>query len=199
MMKMASRTAAACISSLLFFYTLSAQDRQATPGSAASATGNAQLKIVLIRHAEKPKQGDNLTCQGLNRSLQLPAVLHSRFGLPTTTYIPAMALGDSTKHSRMFQTIIPFAVKYNLPLTSKFAEDDSTQLAQEALNKRGTVLVIWEHKRIPSLAHALGVADKSLHWPDDDYDSIWIITFRHGVARLTRSREGLKPVTACPF
>jgi hypothetical protein len=129
------RTAAACISSLLFFYTVSAQD--------------TQLRIILIRHAEKPQKGDNLTCQGLNRSLELPHLLYTRFGLPTTTYIPAMALGDSTKHSRMFQTIIPFAVKYNLPLTSKFLEDDSTAMAQEIIQKKGTVLVIWEHKRIP--------------------------------------------------
>ncbi len=179
------RTAAACISSLLFFYTVSAQD--------------TQLRIILIRHAEKPKQGDNLTCQGLNRSLQLPHLLYTRFGLPTATYIPAMALGDSTKHSRMFQTVIPFAVKYNLALTSKFMEDDSTAMAREIMQKKGTILVIWEHKRIASIARALGIRDNTLHWPDDDYDSIWIITVHDDHATLTRSKEQLHPPAACPF
>ena len=178
------RTAAAYISSLLFFYTVSAQD--------------TQLRIILIRHAEKPQKGDNLTCQGLNRSLELPQLLYTRFGLPAATYIPAMALGDSTKHSRMFQTIIPFAVKYNLALTSKFMEDDSTAMAREIMQKKGTVLVIWEHKRIASIARALGIKD-SLHWPDDDYESIWIITFPNGHASLTRSKEQLHPLAACPF
>ena len=187
MNKIIRMTAAAFLSSLLSYF----------PASAQSVAHD--LKVILIRHAEKPKQGDNLTCQGLNRSLQLPNLLHTRFGLPTATYIPAMALGDSTKHSRMFQTIIPFAVKYNLALTSKFMENDSTAMAREIIQKKGTILVIWEHKRIASIARALGVRDNTLHWPDDDYDSIWIITVHDGHATLTRSKEQLHPLAACPF
>jgi len=158
------------------------------------------LKVVLIRHAEKPPKGDNLTCQGLNRSLQLPALLYSRFGIPSTIYIPSIGMGDSTKHSRMFQTIIPFAVKYNRSLTSKWEENDSTQIAGEIReHKKGTVLIIWEHKRIPSIARALGITDDTLRWPDDDYDSIWIITFTNGTAKLEKAKEGLHPSPACRF
>ena len=167
--------------------------------SAYSQRADGDLKIVLIRHGEKPKKGDNLTCQGLNRSMQLPAVLFSRFGIPAATYIPAIGLGDSTKHSRMFQTIIPFAVKYNLPLTSKFAEKDSAGIAADIIQKKGTVLIIWEHKCIPSIARALGIKEDTLRWDDDDYDSIWIVTFQNGRARLTKDREGLHPSAACPF
>jgi hypothetical protein len=162
-------------------------------------TPSADWRVVLIRHAEKPKKGDNLTCQGLNRAMQLPALLHTRFGVPSATYIPAMALGDSTKHCRMFQTVIPFAVKYNLTLTSRFVENDSTGIAQDILQKKGTVLVVWEHKKLVSIVRALGIKDEGLHWPDDDYDSIWIVRFRDGKAVLTKSREGLKPSTACRF
>ena len=179
------RTAAAFLGSLLFIATTRAQQ--------------SPLRIVLIRHAEKPKKGDNLTCQGLNRSMQLPAILHIRFGLPENIYVPSMALGDSTKHSRMFQTIVPFAAKYNLPICSKFQEDDTLALAQEARSKKGTVLVVWEHSRLPAIARCLGVTDPGLHWPDKDFDSIWIITYHNGVARLKRSKEGLKPSTACPY
>jgi hypothetical protein len=165
-------------------------DAQTTP---------ADLRVVLIRHAEKPKKGDNLTCQGLNRAMQLPALLHARFGVPSATYIPSMALGDSTKHCRMFQTIIPFAVKYNLTLTSKFQENDSTGIAEDILQRKGTVLVIWEHKKLVSIARALGINDDRLHWPDDDYDSIWVISFHGGKAKLTKGKEGLRPSTACRF
>jgi hypothetical protein len=156
------------------------------------------LKVVLIRHGEKPKKGDNLTCQGLNRSMQLPGVLYARFGIPSATYIPSIGLGDSTKHSRMFQTIIPFAVKYNLALTSKFAEKDSAGIAGDILQKKGVVLVVWEHKAIPSIAHALGVAG-DLKWGDEDYDSIWIIDLDHGRAKMEKGEEGLKPEAACSF
>jgi hypothetical protein len=172
----------------------------AQPGVAAgSRTGHEDLRIVMIRHAEKPKKGDNLSCQGLNRSLELPALLQARFGIPAFTYIPALGLGDSTKHSRMFQTIIPFAVQYNLVLTSKFHEDDSAEIAGDILQKKGTVLIVWEHKRIPSIVRALGLKDDLLKWPDDDYDSIWVITFKHGTPLLARSAERLKPPAACPF
>lgn len=179
------RTAAAFLGSLLFITTTRAQE--------------AHLKIIIIRHAEKPKKGDNLSCQGLNRSMQLPAVLHSRFGLPRAIYVPSMAPGDSTKHSRMFQTIVPFAAKYNLPICSKFHEDDTLALAREARSRQGTVLIVWEHSRIPAIARALGVTDPGLHWPSGDYDSIWIITYHNGVASFKRSKEGLRPSPACPY
>jgi len=184
-----------------------------------SLTAHSQPKVVLIRHAEKPASGFNLTCQGLNRSMQLPAVLYSRFGLPVATYVPSMAFGDNTKHSRMFQTIVPFAAKYNLPLCSKFAEDDTVALAQEVRSKRGTVIIVWEHSRLPAIARCLGITDPTLHWPDKDYDSIWIITYPAraraeakagagaaadadadaGIPRLRKSKEGLHPSTACPY
>ena len=182
------RTAAACISSLLFFYTVPVRAQQPT-----------QLKVILIRHAEKPKKGDNLTCQGINRSMQLPAVLNSRFGLPTAIYVPSMHFGDSTKHSRMFQTIVPFAAKYNLPISGKFHEDDTLELAQAIREKKGTVFVIWEHSRLPAIAHCLGIKDDTLDWPDDDYDSLWIITYQGGAAKLERSSEGLHPSEACAY
>jgi hypothetical protein len=157
------------------------------------------LRVILIRHAEKPKKGDNLDCQGLNRSLALPAMLVGKFGIPAFTYIPAIGLGDSTKHSRMFQTIIPFAVKYNLALNSVFTEGDSTGIARDILRKKGTVLIVWEHKRIVSIARALGIREEPLKWDDDDYDSIWLIRVAQGAVSMTRASEGLKPPAACPF
>jgi hypothetical protein len=188
---------------LLFCQAASGQEVSATSPGIATAPGAgpsaAPLKVVFLRHAEKPLKGDNLSCQGLNRSMLLPPMLYARFGIPTATYIPSMALGDSTKHSRMFQTLIPFAVKYNLALTSKFEEKDSVGIARDILEKKGTVLVVWEHKCIVSIVRALGIDDKMLLWPDDDYESIWTITFENGKARMSRSTEGLQPSEVCPF
>ena len=81
------------------------------------------LKVVIIRHGEKPADksdgGDNLSCQGQNRALQLPAVLIKKIGKPDYTYVPALKLDKNTAHSRMFQTVTPFAVKYDLTINSK--------------------------------------------------------------------------------
>ncbi len=154
------------------------------------------LKLIFIRHGEKPLKGDNLTCQGLNRALQLPALLTGKFGVPAYLFAPAMYLGESTKHARMFQTITPIAIKYNLPINSSHAEKDSAMIAEDLKSKKGTVIIVWEHKAIKSIIHALGISD-NLIWPDDDYDSIWIVTYNNGKAIFSRDKEGLKPTADC--
>lgn len=156
------------------------------------------LKLVFIRHAEKPPKGDNLTCQGLNRALQLPALLSAKFGAPNYLFVPGLALGQSTKHARMFQTISPIAIQFNLHVNTSHAEKDSVQVAEDLKSKTGTVFIVWEHKAIKSIVHALGIAD-NLIWPDDDYDSIWIVTYTNGKAALTKDMEGLKPAAGCKF
>ena len=176
--------AAALLGSLLF--------------SLAAFTQNNDLQVVLIRHAEKPLKGYNLTCQGINRSLQLVPVLHTRFGEPSAIYVPAMGQGDTTKHARMFQTIVPFAAKYNLLIHTTFKEDDTIRLAQTIRRQKGIVLLVWEHSRLPAIAHCLGVQDALLHWPDEDYDSLWIIEYHNGVAVMKKDKEGLHPSEACP-
>jgi hypothetical protein len=159
---------------------------------------NGDLRVVLIRHAEKPAKGYNLTCQGINRSLALVPLLHSRFGLPTAIYVPALAMGDTTKHSRMFQTISPFAGKYNLLINTSFREDDTAALAGAIKSWKGVVFVVWEHSRLPAIARSLGVRDERLHWRDDDYDSMWIVSWVNGEAVLTKDKEGLHPGAECP-
>jgi len=165
-------------------------------------TANAQandLRIVFIRHGEKPVKGDNLNCQGLNRSLKLPAVLFKKFGVPSFTFVPAIGLGESTKHSRMFQTIIPMAAKYNLTINSSHQERDSLAIAADLKTRTGTVLILWEHKGISPIVKSLGIQDDNLKWPDDDYDSIWIVTFKDGIAKLEKDKENINPANGCEF
>jgi hypothetical protein len=169
------------------------------PTYCQSSENIRNLKVILIRHAEKPAKGDNLTCQGLHRSLQLPDVLVKKFGVPNYTYVPTMGQGDSTKHSRMFQTVIPLAAKYNLTINSKFDEKDSSGLAEEVRKKDGTVLIVWEHRAIASIVRSLGVHDFSSIWGDADYESIWIISFPNGIATVTKEKEGLTPDNKCAF
>ncbi len=162
-----------------------------------SQTTKNPLKVVIIRHGEKPKIGDNLNCQGLNRSQLIPAMIVSKFGVPTFSYIPSIGADSSTKHARMFQTITPLAVKYGLTINSKFVGKDSTGLVTDILKKNGIVLVVWDHKSIVPIIHAFGINDPLLKWADDDFDSIWIITFNNGMALLTKDKENLKPAVDC--
>lgn len=166
--------------------------------SFALAQPSDNLKVVIIRHGEKPDPGDNLSCQGENRALQLPAVLYQKFNKPDYTYVPALKTGDATKHSRMFQTVSPFAIKYNLTVDSKYATDDHKKVAKNVLDKTGTVLMVWEHKAIQPIAEKLGVQNPPA-WQDSDFDSIWIITYRNGAATLSFDKEGLNPSPDCTF
>jgi hypothetical protein len=151
------------------------------------------LKIVIIRHGEKPEIGDNLSAQGLQRALQLPTVLYAKFGVPDHIYVPSLGMDVATSHSRMFQTVTPFAIQYNLRINSKFDEKDAAGLAAHVLEKTGTALMVWEHHMINPIVSSLGVADAPL-WGDTDFDSIWIITFTPmGTPILTHDRQNLTP------
>jgi hypothetical protein len=156
------------------------------------------LKVVIIRHGEKPKDGDNLSCQGQNRALQLANVLHQKFSIPDTIYIPALKSDSFTKHSRMFQTISPFAIKYNLPINSKYNADENEKIAKSVFKREGIVLMVWEHSAINSLTARLGV-DDTPQWDNSDFDSIWIINYQDGKAKLSVDKEGINPSEECSY
>lgn len=160
------------------------------------------LRVVIIRHGEKPDKGDNLSCKGLNRALALPAVLDTVTGKPKYTYVPTIKVGKKTSSDRMFQTVTPFAVQQNLEINSNYKETDSTGAANDVLTKKGMVLMVWEHSNIPPLARAFGVPGK-LSWDKKDFDSIWIIDFestKDGMKfkKFTIKQENIHPSDTCP-
>jgi len=163
---------------------------------------NVALKVVIIRHGEKPANGDNLSCAGLNRALALRTVLDTITGKPDHTYVPTIITGTKTNSVRMFQTVTPFAVQKNLTINSSFKETDTTGAAKDVLNRRGVVLMVWDHANIPPLAKALGVPGK-LTWNGTDFDSIWIIEFRETKEKnlkflsFTIGQENIKPSNTC--
>ena len=166
---------------------------------AQSTPEKVPLRIIILRHAEKPDKGDNLSCEGMNRALALPDVLYSKFKLPDYIFVPSINTGKTTGTARMYQTVVPFAVKYNLKIDTKFDVGKEKALCQSILKKSGTVLVVWEHNNIPAIAQELGVTggDKKLKWKGSDFDSIWIITFKNGKAELTTDKENINPSADC--
>ena len=180
---------------LLVFAVFTSACKQPNP---ISNIAKNDLRIILIRHGEKPDKGDNLSCQGFNRSLQLPKILYSRFGIPNDIYVPAPGLGKATKNSRMLETIIPFAVKYNLQINTSFDVDAVSPLAQELKTKTGTILIVWEHKELPDIAKNLGI-NSELKWKSDDFDTIWIIDIRNGTASISADQENISTPDNCSF
>ena len=157
---------------------------------------NTLQKVIIIRHGEKPEKGNNLSCQGFDRSIQLSEVLFSKFKVPDFIFVPSLKTGKKTTQSRMYQTIVPFAVKYNLNIDTRFDVKDAISLSNEILKKKGTVLIVWEHNAIPSILKGLGI-NEDIIWKSDDYDSIWIITYSNGKATFTKDNENINPVTDC--
>jgi len=162
------------------------------------------LRVVIIRHGEKPDSTNNLSCIGLNRALALPNVLDTVTGKPDYTFVPTIKTGKKTSSARMFQTVTPFAVQQQLAIDSKYAETDTVGAAQEVMKKRGMVLMVWEHGNIPGLARNLGVKG-NLSWSGKDFDSIWIIDYTEEDSKgklkkptLTIKQENIHPSATCP-
>lgn len=164
------------------------------------------LRVVIIRHGEKPATGDNLSCAGLNRALALPAVLDQLLPAPPDyTYVPLIGTdGKDTTTIRMLQTAMPYAVRHNLTINSDYAIDNAKGLAKKLRRQRGTALLVWEHNNILKIAKELGIKTP-LAWPDDDFDSIWTISFDGGGPKgkakrptLARGKEHIQPSVICP-
>lgn len=188
---------------LYLLYLLSPLAPKAPPDAAPPAP---VLRIVIIRHGEKPAEGDNLSCAGLNRALALPAVLNQLMPTPPNlTFVPVIGTDDKdTTRVRMLQTVMPYAVQHNLTINSDFMVENTKVFARQLRRLRGTVLVVWEHHSIVEIAQDLGLENVT-DWPDADFDSIWTISFSGGGARgkakhpvLTKIRQHIRPSAICP-
>ena len=168
------------------------------PANAGDPVPDNKLRVVIIRHGEKSLTGDNLSCQGQNRALMLPAVLVQKFQVPNHVYVPSIRQKKSESHARMLETVIPLAVKYDLNINSEFAVDAYADIAAQVLHKSDTVLMVWEHNGIPALAAALGVNNPPA-WKTKNFDGIWVITYNDGKASLSVDRQGLIPPVDCRF
>ena len=107
-------------------------------------------------------------------------MLTIKFGIPDYVYVPAMVGDSATKHARMFETVIPLVSRYHLAVNSQFEQWNSTNLTKDIRLKKGTVLVVWEHKLISSIVRSLGISDFTQAWSDDNYDSICILRNTRG-------------------
>jgi len=182
------------------------------------AEGVATETIVLLRHAEKSPLGfGQLTCQGLNRALALPAVIAAQFGKPDAIFAPdpsqAVAEnGASYDYVRPLATIEPTAVAFGLPVDASIGvfHVDALRYKLESPPYWSALLVVaWEGNEIPRLARLLMAdhgGDQAVvpAWKgNDDFDSLYVVKITRGAggasAAFEHHQEGLDgQPTACP-
>ncbi|MDE2489842.1 MAG: histidine phosphatase family protein [Elusimicrobia bacterium] len=155
------------------------------PAPAPLAAGPAQ--IVIIRHAEKPAQGSDLSPRGYQRAQALVGLFKTdpdltRYGAPAAIY--AQKPTQDGTQIRPLETVQPLAESLGLTVNTDFRKPDAEGLARTILSDpslRGKmVLISWEHHMIPAIARALGLTDAPDAWPDAAFDRLWIIDFDGG-------------------
>jgi hypothetical protein len=158
----------------------------------SSVSAQAESTIVIVRHGEKPLQGlGQLTCKGLNRSLELAPLLLGRYGNPVAIYAPNPAVlkednGIPYAYVRPLATIEPLAIRAGLPVNIEWGMTDIEPLVARIIaTPTGTQIVAWEHHWGESLARRLlsrlgGNPDDVPRWEDADFDSVFVIRISEG-------------------
>jgi hypothetical protein len=166
--------------------------------------------VVFLRHGEKPQGGlGQLTCQGLNRALALPTVLISKFGKADYVFAPDPE-GKVTEggfrqfdYIRPLATIEPTAIRLGLPVCTDFWFKDIAGLQNELTKQqyhKALIFVAWEHYELARIARNFvgafgGNPAEVPNWPDDDYDSLYVLRISDTGAKklisFSHDHEGL--------
>lgn len=174
--------------------------------------------LVFLRHGEKPAAGKGqINCQGLNRSLALPAVLTTKFGKPTALFAPNPAkqkhdIGIPYDYIRPLATIEPTAVLNDLPVNLQYGFSDTDKLVTDLLTPRykdATIFIAWEHKLIDVAVRDLikrAHGDTTLvpDWDTHDFDSLYVLKLTtdgagHKTVTFAVDKQGLTTLaTTCP-
>ena len=140
-------------------------------------------QVIIIRHAEKPTQGNQLSLKGKERAAALlPYLIETDSlitnGTPAAIYAMAAPRGDSSL--RPIQTVTPLADMLKIKIRDSFERDNYKKMVEEIKSDPTvdgkTVLICWEHSVIPEIARAFGALQTPSRWPGETYDRTWVIT-----------------------
>jgi hypothetical protein len=162
--------------------------------AACACSLNAQpVQVILIRHAEKPKDSDalHLSAAGKRRAAALPSYVKTdpeliRFGLPAA--LIASGARKNGNGQRAAETLEPLAEELHLPIETRFKSDEYKELAQHVRDNPAyagkSILICWTHEYIPALAEALGIHPAPRKLSDKTYDRVYLIQYADGKATL---------------
>jgi hypothetical protein len=173
----------------------------------APAQDGAGLKdavVLVIRHAEKPEVGAELSPEGVERAMAYVHYFETLEVNSTPLKLNALFAARDSKHSiRPRLTLEPLSRALNIPLDCTFKDKEPESLARELESRpHGTnILICWHHEQIPDLLRALGADPGALlpegRWPGHVYG--WVIQLRYDhqgrlqPAECKRIKEDLRP------
>jgi broad specificity phosphatase PhoE len=156
-------------------------------------------RILLIRHAEKPgidtgskgidaigrDDPQSLSVRGWQRAGALARLFCPRAEAELSGLIPdiifAAGVGENSLSLRPQQTVLPLVAllretRPDLAFITSYLNHQIAPLIADLSERKGIILISWEHKLIPELVRHLPqhpvVPSK---WPDDRYDLIWLL------------------------
>ena len=140
--------------------------------------------ILVIRHGEKPADGDKLSAAGKARA-EAYAKYFKNFTLDgqplKLDYLFAAADSKASRRPRL--TLEPTSKALGLAIDSRFADEQFGALADDIRTKLPGkhILLCWHHGEIPQLLQALGADPSQLlpkgKWPDDVFN--WVLELRY--------------------
>lgn len=152
------------------------------------------LKIMLIRHAEKPADHRNsappfgvdeegrpdpqsLSPLGWQRAGALVPWFATPWaaGIAVPTALFAPHLRGTSDRGR--QTLLPLAQRLRLELRADHAVGEEERLVRAVLACAGPVLIAWEHRMLPHVPRLLAGASlrSPAEWPLERFDIAWVL------------------------
>jgi broad specificity phosphatase PhoE len=154
---------------------------------AASHSLAQPAQVVILRHAEKPDIGNELSVRGEERAAALvPYFLKTDelLNFKTPVAIFAQKPTNKTPSVRAIETVKPLADALHLTVNDAYVRDDYKRMVQEIMSTKDyeghMVLICWEHKLIPHIAAEFDAEDAPSSWSGNDFDRTWVITFEPG-------------------
>jgi broad specificity phosphatase PhoE len=181
-----NRLFARLIAALLMVFVL---ELRAEPPAISAANGNPSpalrdAVILIIRHAEKPESGFELSAAGRMRA-EAYVDYFSNLTLDSLPLKPdyLCATADSAGSHRPRLTLEPLSKALGLKIDARYKDKDFQKLADEILSKPHgkRILIAWHHGEIANLARALGAEPDNLlpdgKWPNDVF--CWLLELRY--------------------
>ncbi len=163
--------------------------------NAAGAEGPKNATVLLIRHAEKPDEGDGLAPAGQERAKAYvkffkDLVIQDRSATPAHL----VATADSKGSHRPRLTLEPLGKALGLPVEARFKNKDYPAMVESlrsGAHDGKTTLVCWHHGDMPDVLRALGVDPGTVlpggKWPSEEYD--WLLELRYDANGHLESAE----------
>jgi hypothetical protein len=165
-------------------------------GNAAHAM---PAQILLLRHAEKPEAGGELSSMGWERARLLPTMFHrdefKKFGDPVA--LIAMAPKDKKGSVRPIQTLKYVSDEFHLGINSDYTDEKVDEMVKFVTDNpayQGKFIVIcWNHGSVKKIVKGFGLK-KPPKMTGEEFDRAYLMTFpAEGKGSLENLPERLLP------